>query len=294
MKIGGRISNMAGFTIIETLIVLAVSGILLTSAAVLIGGKQGQTEFNQGTRDVASRLQQIIDDVSNGYYQNNGAINCHNAGNAPVVIKQTTAEGTNQDCIFLGKVIQFGVKVGGAIPDPEPFNVYTVVGVRENNGNVVETLADANPRLITLAGTYDVEKLPYGMTTMSVKSVDNSRGTLAVGAVGILSNIGYINDQGVTVSTQGPTQQVDVYPIGGTSLGQDLGTAQPIIESQSNPLQGLVNAGMGSNTTVDPSNGVQICMKSGTTSNQYVLYTIGGQGRQLSVATEVKSRADCS
>jgi prepilin-type N-terminal cleavage/methylation domain-containing protein len=266
MKISSR---SEGFTIIETLIVLAVSGGLLLIAVLYIGGKQAKTQFTTGARDLQSRYQQVIDDVANGYYPNNGSIQCHNVGGVPQVSNGGAALGTNQDCILLGKVIQFNS--GGA--SPEIFKAYSVVGVRKNgSGDLVQNIGQAKPRLININSQLSTETMPYGMTTQFVKFNGTS-----IGSVGFISSIGYIDSAGVA---QGPAQQVDVYPIPGTTLG-DGGTSA--IET------GLPVTG----ANVNPANGVQVCVK-GAAPNQWVLYTIGGQGRQVSVAMTFKAGANCT
>ena len=59
-----------GFTIVETLIFLAVSGLMFVSVLAYIGGKSGQTEFDQGIHSVFSQLQSIPASVSAGEYTN--------------------------------------------------------------------------------------------------------------------------------------------------------------------------------------------------------------------------------
>jgi prepilin-type N-terminal cleavage/methylation domain-containing protein len=45
MKTSPKLGAERGFTIIEVMIVLAVSGLILASAAALFSGKQSRTEF---------------------------------------------------------------------------------------------------------------------------------------------------------------------------------------------------------------------------------------------------------
>jgi hypothetical protein len=266
MKIG---SEPRGFTIVETLIVLAVTGFLFVIVAVLIGGKQNKTQFSTGTRDVESRLQTIINEVANGYYPNTGNFKCDNVAGVPKVVSVIglpKEQGTNKDCIFLGKVVQFS-------PDDisvEAFHVYSVVGLRLNSsGDPVKNLTEANPRLIKLTGSFEEQTMPFGMK--AVDSVADSN----TGSVAFISSLGNLD-------TSGPSQQMNVYPIPGTTYTQDTAGAIGIIQSPA----GLKSA------PANPANGVKICLSSGSTE-QSALYTIGGSGRQLSVSFVIKDGTSC-
>ena len=65
---GGR---SHGFTIVETMIVLAVSGALFTSAIFFIGGRQQKAEFTASVRNFETSINDIANDVSDGYFADN-------------------------------------------------------------------------------------------------------------------------------------------------------------------------------------------------------------------------------
>lgn len=263
MKIGSR---SEGFTIVETLIVLAVTGFLFVVAALYINGRQAKTEFQAGSRDIESRLRQAINEVSNGYYPNNGVFKCTALGGVPTISTPGAAQGTNKDCIFLGKIVQFNVDNSS----PEKMYVYSVIGLREARpGQLATTLTQANPRIITLAGTYDVYTMPAGMSTVAAET--------DAGAVGFVSNLN-------SLDVLGPSQQIDVYPLDGVGVGASMASAVSTIESS---RTASLKA-----TSPNPRDGVRWCVRSGGT-NQSVLYTIGGQGRQLTVSTEIKNGSAC-
>lgn len=114
-----------GFTIIEVMIVLAVTGALFVSAALLIAGRQQQTQFDQSIREVQSQIQQVINEIGHGFYPNSGDFSCEAGSSGPPTFTGAAAgQGTNEGCIFLGKAIQFGV----ADTDPEIFDVMTIAG----------------------------------------------------------------------------------------------------------------------------------------------------------------------
>src|ERR1700761_7227045 len=115
MKRGGHRTATAGFTIIEVLIVLAISSALLISAAALISGRQAKTEFMTGINNTQQQIQQIINETASGYYPNAGNFTCTGSLVGGVVSFSNAAsqQGTNAGCIFMGKAIQFGLGSSG-------------------------------------------------------------------------------------------------------------------------------------------------------------------------------------
>lgn len=95
-----------GYTIIEVMIVLAVSGIMFLIAANFINGKQAKTAFTQGTNETASQIQNVIEQVSNGKYSDI-PLNCSFDGTTTTVTGGAQSQGTNPTCTFLGKLLRF-------------------------------------------------------------------------------------------------------------------------------------------------------------------------------------------
>lgn len=268
-------SRVEGFTIVETLIVLAVTGFLFTAAAITISGRQNSTQFTQAVRDIESRLQKTINEVATGYYPNNGSFRC-TAGAAPIISTGSTGQGSNTGCIFLGKAVQFAVHG----TDPQAYNVYSLVGLRANAAGPVTSLAAANPRIINLPAVIEAEPMPYGLTVVGVhydnaNPYDPANTSRAIGSIGFVSRI-------TNPTTQNATQQVDLRAIRGTARDQTQGAGIASIESN-----------IVANAVVNPANGVQICLRSGST-NQSALMTVGGNGRQLTVSTSIKYTGNCT
>lgn len=122
-----RLLGETGYTIIEVMMVLAISGGLLASVAVMISNQQERTEFAISTRSVESTFQDLFNDVESGVINNNGKLSC-SAGDslsATVGIDPTAAEqGTNTNCVYLGKAIHFYRTSATA-----PVNNYTIVNI---------------------------------------------------------------------------------------------------------------------------------------------------------------------
>lgn len=127
---GGLSALLGGYTLIEVLIFLAVSGALLFSAAALISGKQERTRFTQSVVSLEEQFQDTFNDVSTGYFPSNGDFSCRNSGsdaspNIQISSVSGTGQGSNKDCIFVGKMIHFYVGT------QDKYRVYTMVGLKD-------------------------------------------------------------------------------------------------------------------------------------------------------------------
>lgn len=136
-----------GYTIIEVMVVLMVSGVLLVSAIVLVGSLQPQTEFTQSVFDIQSRIESEIRGTGNTLFPNVEKYDCSIGGDGrPQLLAlpsgTTHKLGTNDACIFLGKAIRVQTGSGNLY-------FYSVLGRRTYlNNNVttpVTSLDQANP-----------------------------------------------------------------------------------------------------------------------------------------------------
>jgi type II secretory pathway pseudopilin PulG len=201
-----------GYTIIEVLIVLAVSVIVFFAAVLVFAGKQGKTEFAQAMRDIESRIQTAVNDVSVSMfpYAENYTCSVPPPDNRPVLtpLSGTTQEtGSNTACIFLGKAVQLKTD-----NNPNQIIVYTVLGRRaDNSGLAVTKLDDANPEaIINIPQLIETYNIPWGANVLSaredtapstntylvgfynslqpISSAEGSQSILAKGYVGFPSN----------------------------------------------------------------------------------------------------------
>lgn len=154
-------SKDAGYTIVETMIFLAVSGALFLSAMLLLNGQQRKTEFSTTIRELDTKLQSVIGNVSAGYYNNPGSVSCTlSSGNLNITNTPST-QGQNKDCTFIGQVIT-------PTATDDALLIYSVAGLRLYALNQeVKDLKDAKPKLITQ--TVEEYKFPSGITLDSIK-----------------------------------------------------------------------------------------------------------------------------
>lgn len=137
-------SSRDGYTIVETMIFLAVSGALFLSAMIVINGKQRKTEFNTTVRDFDSKLQSIIGNVSSGYYNSPGNVSCVVSGGIPVVSNTPSVQGQNQACTYIGQYIDL-------VAPFDKFTITSYAGLRRDpiTGKDITSLAAANATPIT-------------------------------------------------------------------------------------------------------------------------------------------------
>ena len=97
-----------GYTIIEVLVFLSVSGALLVAAGALISGRQERTLFSDGINDMTLQLQDTLNDVSTGLYSTNGSVRCEATAGGEIAVQPSGGQqGTSTNCIFSGKLINF-------------------------------------------------------------------------------------------------------------------------------------------------------------------------------------------
>src|SRR3989344_5527099 len=259
------------FTIIEVMMVLAVTGILLVSAIYIISGQQQRTQFNQAIRDVESQIRDTINDVAHGYYYNPGNFTCTSSGSGPVVVAGTNTQGANKDCVFIGRVIQFGV----AGSNGEGFNTYNLIGQRQINSasgtRDVTSLDETQPTALAPSSssganfpdTTEQNKLSYGLK-VSTMNYTSAGAPTNIGRVGFVSSLAKFEGSNILSGTQ----TVRLMPITGTTLNMGASTAVDAINSLS------------SSSPVNPDGGVSICFQSGGTDQKGVII-IGSNGREL-------------
>ncbi len=147
---GGKLPR--GYTIIEVLIVLAVSGAMFAIAANFINGKQEKTSFQQGSNEFAARVQRVIEQVTDGQYTD-VPFSCSVAGpnlafapGAPV----------QPDCVLLGKLMHFSVAPSGGGPgDPKQYEVFSLAGSRLIAGKPVTLKSEPTPFMDTTLTAID-------------------------------------------------------------------------------------------------------------------------------------------
>jgi prepilin-type N-terminal cleavage/methylation domain-containing protein len=260
------VGHQSGFTIIETLVVIAVSGLLLVSAVLVVAGKQRKVEFNQAAQDMQSVIQQVLSETSAGHYSNAGDFSCSANSGGVTINNGTTEQGSNTNCIFLGRAIQFG-NAGKA----DEYVVHTIAGFQGNDG----TLVSARPTAIDRDSARQIDTVRNGLEVVKMRYVDGATSG-PISGVAFLQGLGKIDANNNIVSG---SQQMSVVPLvnSGSAPSADISDVVNAIDNNLNDT-----------TPVNPDGGVQICLASGG-SDLWAQITIGSKGGNNSATLSYKS-----
>lgn len=259
---------VGGYTIVEVLIFLAVSGVMFFAAMTYVGGRQNKAQFLNAVRDFESKIGDIANDVTTGYYTRPVDFSCRNNSGTPTITNTATDQGTNGECIFVGTAIKFGDGSGNR----DSFLQFAMAGVRQTgSGQDVRDLAQANPEPISLPGAVQKHAISYGASVRCINvDSDSCVPTSSVkAAIGFFTTFG-----GVSPSGQGSSIQADMVSYGTVNYNHAL--AATISALRVTPV------------TDPPLKNIVICLQSGGTK-QYALIKIGGTNSGSSaITTEIK------
>lgn len=267
-----------GYTIIETLIVLAASGALVVAVIVLISGQQGKTQFTQAVRDADSRFKDITNDYATGYLPRpNNNISCDpTGGGRPTITSATTLQGRNIGCVYVGRLIRL-------TPNSPDYKVHGIVG-RQYVGDVFSAqtsdLASAKPVLLFPPSSPDFsvsDQFNADIRFQSAVYLDSSNNPQAAGPFGVVTNFG-------TTS--------------GGSLATDKQTPQLIILTASyasdTDLANKFGAGAGiTSSDYVVNRPLALCFES-SSSQQHAIITFGStSGGSISTTTTISGGGTC-
>lgn len=255
--------SASGYTIVEIMIFLAVSGALFVLAMITINGQQARAAFAQGTRDFQSSMQDLINDVQNGNFPENTNYTCVLGGSGQPQIGNGggSNQGTHEDCVFLGKVIQFS-------PNRTALDVYTVVGRRSlPNNQEVTSYAQARPATAPTGQFNERLTIPGGLTVTDVISVDGVVSPNVGGVAFFNALTQYSNNQ--------PTNDnlITVVPM----LNATFTSPTETVATMTGKINSLGNAPGGADNFKDPQ-AVIICLSQGDVARRAALIIGGGGG----------------
>lgn len=173
-----------GYTILEVLIFIAISGFMLIAAMVAIGGRQQDVQFSQAARDFENKVNDIISDVEVGYFVRDAKFSCSVSGTTPpspnidydpLSSETGNRQGQTGDCVLLGKTIVMGEEAvlssnASDVVDKAVLRIFDMAGVRlDEDGNQVSTVEDAMPApLLTGESPVTTYDLRYGLEVEKV------------------------------------------------------------------------------------------------------------------------------
>ncbi len=256
-----------GYTIIEVLIVLAVSGAILIAAATVFSGRQGRTQFNQAMQDVNSQIHSFVDDIRVSVFPEAGEYKCglDSSGRPKLTPKAPGDEqGTSADCIFLGKALYIDTTT-----TPNKIKAYTVLGARLIGTDPVTTFKQASPEPV-LGSTAETYTIGANSTVKSSEITDSG------GTVRSSNLVGFYNSLQSPVSGSQSLAAYAYVDFSGSS-----GTSANLTSA----LKQTTPTGLYPITSISKW---QVCFESGS-SNQTVLFTVIPTATGVSTNLEYKS-----
>jgi len=273
---GQIFSSLGGYTIVETLIFLAVSGLMFFSTMLLIGGQQNKTQFVSAVRDFETQLKDVANNVSTGYYDRPTNLSCTINGAYPDPQVGGDTIGSSGNCMFVGVVVKLGNGPDGEL---EKYSTIPMAGLRLAAGlnKDVKDLSQARPTVVS--PSVETKSFQYG-TRVGGMSVNGGPFTNA--AIGFFAKL-----RGTDDVTQGGTLQTDVLTYNAISPDQDVASTTTSINAETFGYDTSTMAGI-----MNP-NGVTICLLSGGT-DQHALIKLGGNGGRLTIISEIHQGGSCS
>lgn len=188
-----------GYTIIETMIYLTVASALMTSAMLVVSGKQERVRYTQSINTFDEKIRDTFNDVSTGYYPSSNNFRCQSNDGVLSFTVTAREQGTNNGCIFLGKAIEFGPGTA--------FNVYTMAGAQG-----ATTLGAAGVQLLGMGanlGTVERNNVDVDNSIAKVVSLtDTGRNVKGIAIISQFSEISPVNG-----AVTGNGSKADVYEV---------------------------------------------------------------------------------
>lgn len=261
------VKSQKGFTLVEIILFLALTGLIFLIGFVGIGGRNRQVQFTDSIRSIDSFVQSNLNDVFNGV--NNAALVSDN----------------NPDEVLLGKYFAFCSETNThprcAGGQGTRMLVYDVVGDKLSNGVIVDitTGTGSCPGLSTPSADIDVKLLDCSRPRVAG---DPEVGTIEWGTNFISANAGVRREAVAGFSIMRSPNSSRVFHVMSWNCGACVGSVPG-----DNDFINLVESGSqmfysGANS-YDPSGSMNLCFRG--YDNQYAAILIGFGERQTSFET---------
>lgn len=190
-------STQRGFTIIEVILFLAISGLLLTVAIATISASINSSRFNDTIRSTTSYLQRQYNEVATGQSDRSDSVACDTATGQ--ITTGTPSPAGMTDCVIMGRFI----KLEGA-----EFTVRYITGHRSSlvgiSSDDVTAIMEMDPQVAgaaVYAGEYDV---PWGIDLVNTALSGTPTASPSTGFAIIQSpasgNVLYFTEENITAT----------------------------------------------------------------------------------------------
>jgi type II secretory pathway pseudopilin PulG len=266
--LGGKNKQPLGYTILEVMIFMAISGLMFVMAAAFVQGKQARSEFRQGINALNTNIRQVINDVDNGFDPSSSNFNCTAGGSGAIVFGAASrGQGENLGCTFIGKVIQFDVNGSNSTG----YNVYSIAGrqykTTQDEGTTPSSFSEVFPQVIYAPGSgidqTQANTLEWGLKVTRLLSNGSE-----------ISGIGFFNSFGnydITNTLTSGSQSVLAMPINGTG------------DKTKTDMISVLNSGGINDSAVTANPNITACIEGG--DHQFATLNIGGTNGQRLTTT---------
>lgn len=203
--------KQTGFTIVETLIVIAVTGALFLSTSILVSGQIARYHYRSSMFQLQSVIQSQFNSVQSGFYPDSDVKDC--SGTSII----TDDLGKSTTCVIVGKKLTLLKDTSGtSLGHPKTIKIETV-GMKTDDlplsANELTKLKLLNSQDITIPGGLEYNK---GAFTTLNSPVTNDGDEIIIYA--LYSSAFSTNTNATGTALKSGTQQVALYAVSLTPL----------------------------------------------------------------------------
>jgi type II secretory pathway pseudopilin PulG len=272
-------THVGGYTIVETLIFLAVSAAMFIAAMAFVSGQQNRAQFVNAVHDFEQQLTDISNNVSTGYYEYPSGLTCNvDASNTP----QPGAAGSGK-CILVGVAIKLGE--GG---DDESYSTVTLVGSKVNSAGIdVHNLEEARP--VPVSTSVSTKKLLSGAKVGCIER-DSSGCVSTNAAIGFFTKL-----TGSVTEDTGKNNiiRTDLLPYFTVNLGDDMSGTLSKISANTAGVDYRTAGVLANPANMNPQS-LTICLIGDATNQHAQIKISGATTGSLSITTDISGGTACS
>jgi len=275
---GGKNKKPQGYTIVEVMIVLGISGVMFLIAAIFVLGKQTAVQFTQATNEFNSVIQATIQEVADGQYPSLSTLHCSVSGSTVTITPAGgSGQGYNNDCIFMGKLLSGNDK---------NYIITSIAGSRLKPGTTspgTDPLASSPTAIVDGSGgaldnLSPVIDMPNSVPISGFKVVDSLSGLPKTSSTDNIYGIAFLTSPTGFASTSGSgAQTVGLYYITGLTSTTTTSTSS---------IKSAVPSGL------RQAKSAIICLDDG--GNRQAALMIGTSSNQLASVVDRSGTVTCS
>lgn len=260
-----------GYTILEVIIVLTVSSLLFAASVVGYVAQNRRTQFTESVNSFAQDIQDVLNDIDVGFYPSSNSFACtadsSNSG-YPYFPIGANEQGTNTNCVFAGKAIQFAPSTNGG--DKSDIDIYTLVGRRQKLGSEdpAVNVKDIKPVLLdNLSGRKSL------ISGVEISSVKTGSGTALAGIAMVSSSS---SSGGINTGLNNRASLAAIQ--GGLSENKTLFNLR---------IKFFLSGSLGVDPIGQAKDGVNICLKEGGSGGRTAVVELATGESQIIVNTYI-------